>query len=355
MPARSEDTQPGGLPSKLTLEAMNATLLKGLNGSERCPRDTRVAQLVFPAAYTVVFLAGLLLNAAALWVFVRIPSSSTFIVYLQNTLAADLIMTLTLPFKILSDAHLGPWQLRAFVCRFSAVIFYATMYVGIILLGLIAFDRFLKIIRPFGKYFVQKPAFAKTVSTLVWLLLYLTSLPNVILSNKEATPSSVRKCASLKGPLGLKWHQVVNNISQFIFWTVFVLMLLFYVVIAKQVYNSYRKSKSKESGNNKKLEGKVFVVVAVFFVCFAPFHFARVPYTQSQTNSRTDCRVQNHLFIAKETTLFLAATNICMDPFIYIFLCKKFTERLPCMRGRKMATSTQENHTIQTDNNITLG
>ncbi|XP_044107542.1 P2Y purinoceptor 13 [Neovison vison] len=341
------------LPNKRTLATMNTTAIKSFNGSEPCPRDTRVAQLVFPAIYTVVFVLGILLNTLALWVFLHIPSSSTFVVYLKNTLVADLIMTLTLPFKILSDSHLGPWQLRAFVCRFSAVIFYETMYVGIILLGFIAFDRFLKIIRPFGKFFVQKPDFAKLVSILIWLLLFLISLPNIILSNKEATPSSVKKCASLKGPLGLKWHQGVNNVCQFIFWTVFVLMLLFYVVIAKKVYNSYRKSGSKDRKHNTKLEGKVFVVVAVFFVCFAPFHFARVPYTHSQTNSKTDCRLQNQLFIAKETTLFLAATNICMDPLIYIFLCKKFTERLPCMRGKKTTGSTQENETTQTDN-ITL-
>ncbi|XP_006868043.1 PREDICTED: P2Y purinoceptor 13 [Chrysochloris asiatica] len=331
---------------------MNGTVVKALNVSERCPRDTRMVQLVFPALYTGIFLTGITLNTLALWVFTHIPSSSTFIVYLKSTLVADLIMTLTLPFKILSDSHLGPWQLRAFVCRFSAVVFYETMYVGIMLLGFIAFDRFLKIIRPFGKFVVQKPAFAKTVSVLIWLLLFLISLPNMILSNREATPSSVKKCASLKSPLGLKWHQVVNYISQFIFWTVFALMLLFYVVIAKKVYNSFRKSKSKDSRSNKKLEGKVFVVVAVFFVCFVPFHFARVPYTQSQTNNKTDCRLQNQLFIAKESTLFLAATNICMDPLIYIFLCKKFIERLPCMKGRKFVTSSQENHSNQTDNII---
>uniref|UniRef100_A0A2K6K1J2 Purinergic receptor P2Y13 n=1 Tax=Rhinopithecus bieti TaxID=61621 RepID=A0A2K6K1J2_RHIBE len=305
---------------KVTLEAMNTTVMQGFNRSERCPRDTRIVQLVFPALYTVVFFTGILLNTLALWVFVHIPSSSTFIIYLKNTLVADLIMTLTLPFKILSDSHLAPWQLRAFVCRLSSVIFYETMYVGIVLLGLIAFDRFLKIIRPLKNIFLKKTVFAKTVSVFTWSFFFFISLPNMILSNKEATPSSVKKCASLKGPLGLKWHQIVNNISQFIFWTVFVLMLVFYVVIAKKVYDSYRK----------------------------------VPYTYSQTNNKTDCRLQNQLFIAKETTLFLAATNICMDPLIYIFLCKKFTEKLPCMRGRKTIASSPENHSSQTDN-ITLG
>lgn len=332
------------------LGTANATAMQGFNKSERCPRDTRMTQLVFPALYTVVFFTGLLLNTVALWVFVHIPSHSTFIVYLKNTLVADLIMTLMLPFKILSDSHLGPWQLRGFVCNFSSVIFYETMYVGIIMLGLIAFDRFLKIIRPFRKCFAKKTAFSKLVSILVWLLMFFISLPNMLLNNKEATPSSVKKCASLKSPLGLVWHQIVSHACQFIFWTVFILMLLFYVVITKKVYNSYRKFTGKEN-RHKRVEMKVFIVIAVFFVCFAPFHFVRVPYTYSQT-SKTNCRLENQLFVAKETALFLAATNICMDPLIYILLCKKFTERAPCMRGRRMAVSSQEQPSSHTDNII---
>ncbi|XP_012885369.1 PREDICTED: P2Y purinoceptor 13 [Dipodomys ordii] len=322
--------------------------MQSFNGSASCPRDTRVTRLVLPALYSVVFLTSLLLNTLALRAFLHTPSSSTFIVYLKNTLVADLIMTLTLPFKILSDSSLGPWQLRAFVCRFSSVVFYETMYVGIVLLGLIAFDRFLKIVRPFEKYFVKKPAFAKMISVLIWIILFLISLPNMILNNGEATPSSVKRCVSLKGRLGLKWHRVVNYICQFIFWTVFVLMFLFYVVIAKKLYNSYKKFKRKDNKSTKKWEGKVFVVVAVFSVCFAPFHFTRVPYIHSQTHNQTDCKLENQLYIAKETTLFLAATNVCMDPLIYIFLCKKFIRRLPCVRGRR-----EEHQYSQTDN-ITL-
>ncbi|XP_036047036.1 LOW QUALITY PROTEIN: P2Y purinoceptor 13 [Onychomys torridus] len=332
------------------LGTANTTVMRGFNKSEWCPRDTRMTQLVFPALYTAVFLTGLLLNTLALWVFIHIPSNSTFIVYLKNTLVADLIMTLMLPFKILSDSHLGPWQMRVFVCYFSSVVFYETMYIGIIMLGLIAFDRFLKIIRPFRNVLQKKPTFAKLVSVFIWFLMFLISLPNMILNNKEATPSSVKKCASLKSPLGLVWHQVVSHTCQFIFWTVFLLMLLFYVVITKKVYNSYKKFTSKDS-QHKKVETKVFIVIAVFFVCFAPLHFVRVPYTYSQTN-KTDCRLENQLFIAKETALFLATTNICMDPLIYILLCKKFTERVPCMRGRRIAASSQEHHSSHTDNII---
>uniref|UniRef100_F7CTQ7 Purinergic receptor P2Y13 n=2 Tax=Ornithorhynchus anatinus TaxID=9258 RepID=F7CTQ7_ORNAN len=340
----------------VTSETMNSTLTNishgTSNGSDRCPRDTRITQLIFPALYSVLFLVGISLNSLALWAFFQIPSSSTFIVYLKNTLVADLIMTLMLPFKILTDSNLVSWQLRGFVCRYSAVVFYETMYIGILFLGLIAFDRFLKIIRPFGKFCVQKPIFAKTLSVTIWIFLFFLSLPNMILTNREATPLTVRKCASLKSLWGLKWHKVVNYVSQFIFWSVFVLMVLFYVVIAKKVYQSYRKTKGKSRGSNKKMEGRVFIVVAVFFLCFGPFHFARIPYTQSQTNSTTKCAMQNQLFIAKEITLFLATTNVCMDPLIYIFLCKKFIQKLPCTKGRKTIPSSQEFQTTQTDNII---
>lgn len=70
-------------------------------------------------------------------------------------------MTLMLPFKILTDSDIGPWQMKAFVCRFSAVVFYETMYINIILLGLIGLDRFLKIVRPFGRNWMNNVSQAK--------------------------------------------------------------------------------------------------------------------------------------------------------------------------------------------------
>ncbi|NWQ84402.1 P2Y13 protein, partial [Columbina picui] len=288
-----------------------------------------------------VFLLGLVLNSLASWAFFQIPSTSTFIVYLKNILVSDSIMTLMLPLKILVDSGLGPWQLKAFVCRFSAVLFYDTMYTSIVLLGLIALDRFLKIVRPFGKFWVQNLRSAKILAGLVWLFFFALSLPNVILSNQTATPESVKKCASLKSHLGLKWHAAVNYICQLIFWTVLILMLLFYTIIAKKVYESYRKTQKKDNKSERRIKGKVFIIFTVFFLCFAPFHFSRVPYTLSQTRSGTDCRLQGRLFVAKESTLCLAATTVCMDPLIYLLLCKPFLEKVLCGRAKAAPANTK--------------
>lgn len=100
-----------------------------------------------------------------------------------------------------------------------------------------------------------KTCFCKRGLILIWLFLFLLSLPNMILSNKEATPSSVKKCTSLKGPSGAEMACSSELHFPVHLLTVFVLMLSSYV-IAKKVYDSYRKSKSKDSKNNKRLEGK---------------------------------------------------------------------------------------------------
>ncbi|KAM3930461.1 P2Y purinoceptor 13 [Leptodactylus fuscus] len=310
---------------------MNPESINTTNNSTNvtCSRDARITHTVFPILYTVIFLIGIILNFLSAWIFFQVPSKSVFIVYLKNTVVADIIMTLTLPFKILTDSGIGPWQLKVFVCRFSAVIFYETMYINIILLGLIGLDRFLKTVRPFSRSWMDNVNQAKKISAVVWIFIFLTSLPNMILSNQKATPQSIIHCTSLKTTLGKKWHEAVTYICMIIFWFVFISMILFYATISKKIYYSYIKSKSKDKASRKKTRFKVFIVVAVFFLCFAPFHVMRLPYTFSQVGIIKNCQLQNKLHLAKETTLWIAATNLLMDPLIYVILCKPFRKLIP--------------------------
>ncbi|XP_020370638.1 P2Y purinoceptor 13 [Rhincodon typus] len=302
--------------------------LSNTSPQDKCPRDYHVTRVVFPTLYSILFVFGIILNILSIKIFSKIPSNSTFTVLLKNIVAADLFMTLTFPFKILRDTQLAPWQVRWFVCRYSAVVFYFTMYISIILLGLISFDRFLKITRPYGKSCIREPRFSKFLSVAVWVIMFLLSLPNIILTNKRATPESVTKCMKLKGPAGLMWHTILNYICQFIFWAVCILMVVLYAVISKKVYESYKKSKSKGSQAQRQTKVKVFVIVSVFFICFVPFHSTRVPYTLSQVGKVRECWKQNMLYYIKETALWLCASNTCLDPLIYIFLCKAFRRRL---------------------------
>ncbi|CAL8362788.1 unnamed protein product [Merluccius merluccius] len=319
------------------------------NTSVKCLRDTSVTSVVFPCLYSLLFLSALVLNSLAAWIFFTIPSTSTFVVYLKNVVVADFLMTLTIPIKVLSDAGIGSWQLRVVYCRYSAVLFYTTMYISIILLGLISLDRYLKIVRPFEQGPLQRVRVGQVLSAGVWALMLSLAMPNTILSDRmPKLPVGKLKCTSLKGPAGMLWHEGFNYFCQVVFWGTLALMAVCYTFISKKVYESYRASKSGSKAASRSTKAKVFVVVGVFFVCFAPFHFARVPYTLTQTRSvPNQCRAANALYIAKETTLWLSATNVCLDPLIYIFLCKVFRRRLTAtLRRRPLPQDVGESPTV---------
>lgn len=134
---------------------------------------------------------------------------------LPQQVVADLLMTLTIPLKVLSDAGVGSVYLRAFHCRYSAVLFYITMYISILLLGLISLDRYLKIVRPFGKGVLQKVRVGQVLSAAVWVVMLFLALPNVILSDQPGLISGGKlKCTSLKSKAGLLWHEGFNYFCQ---------------------------------------------------------------------------------------------------------------------------------------------
>ncbi|KAG9278501.1 P2Y purinoceptor 13 [Astyanax mexicanus] len=319
------------------------------NASQGCGSLIKVTSVLFPSLYGILFLAAIVLNCLAAWIFFQIRSSSTFVVYLKNVVVADLLMTLTVPVKVLGDAGVGSITLRVFYCRYSAVLFYTTMYISILLLGLISLDRYLKIVRPFGKCALQRVGVGQAVCAGVWAVMVSLALPNVILSNKEPSVSrSGRvKCSSLKSDLGLRWHEGFNYLCQVVFWGTLGLMAVCYTFISQRVYKSYRASKSSSGTASRRTKSKVFVVVGVFFVCFAPFHLARVPYTLTQTRGTSaHCWAQNQLYFAKEITLWLSATNTCLDPLIYVFLCRVFRRKLTATLTRKpLANGGLNSHT----------
>lgn len=79
-----------------TFPSLSANQSHGNN----CSRDNVLKTVVFPVLYSVLFLLSLSLNAVAAWVFFSIPSKSHFIIYLKNIVVADVVMTLTFPFKV---------------------------------------------------------------------------------------------------------------------------------------------------------------------------------------------------------------------------------------------------------------
>lgn len=243
--------------------------------------------------------------------------------------------------QVLSDSNLASTGLRVFVCRVSSVLFYLTMYISILFFGLISIDRCRKTLNPFRATNAARLTRRKLLSGAIWTFLLALCLPNVILTRKTPT-SPYFKCSDLKTEAGLFWHEVVNHVCQVIFWANLVTVIVCYTLITKELYRSYARTMTHSAGGTtrgattrkpdqakRQMSANVFLVLAVFFVCFVPFHFARVPYTMSQTRGVLfDCRSKLFFFQLKESTLFLSSLNSVLDPLIYFFLCKSFRTTL---------------------------
>ncbi|NXR70371.1 P2Y14 protein, partial [Rhadina sibilatrix] len=293
-----------------------------------CSHSTAVTTTAIPLLYCLICLAGLALNAGAAWLFLHVPSTKSFIVYLKNIAVADLLMSLTFPFKILADSGLAAAGLSPFVCRYSAVVFYMNMYTGIAFLGLVGLDRYYKIVRPLLASFLHTVTCSKAVSAIIWLSLMAVSFPNMILTNEIAKDSYSRDCIGLKSELGRQWHKATTYICTGIFWIVFLLLIVFYTSISKKIYSSYKKFRRSSDAAKRKSSRNIFTIMLVFVICFVPYHLCRTPYTLSQTSSQFTCQSQRSLYYAKEFTLLLSAANVCLDPIIYFSLCLPFREKL---------------------------
>uniref|UniRef100_A0A3Q2YHX9 G-protein coupled receptors family 1 profile domain-containing protein n=1 Tax=Hippocampus comes TaxID=109280 RepID=A0A3Q2YHX9_HIPCM len=287
---------------------------------------------VLPSLYFVVCAVGAPLNGAAAWIFFRVPSDSALVVYLKNMVVADLLMLATFPFRAAAQLGLGGWRLQALTCRYTSVLFYSSMYAGILFMGLISLERYVKIVRPPGSawgHVLQSAGAARVLALLGWGLLALCALPNAALAGRPADRETSRRCMRLKSPLGVQWHRASTFFSVGLFWLTALVLAFCYSSITRRIYRSYRRVSRGSDDVRRKSNRSIFCLLAVFLVCFVPYHVCRVPYTLSQMPGSAFSRGSRFLlFQAKEATLFLSAVNVCLDPVIYFLMCRRFRESL---------------------------
>ncbi|XP_044057984.1 P2Y purinoceptor 13-like [Siniperca chuatsi] len=277
--------------------------------------------------FFIMFPVALLLNGVAAWVSFHLRSTTTFIVYLKNLVAADLLMTMTLPAIAASMLPEAAVELRVFACRYSYVIFYCCLYTSIALMGLISLDRFFKIVRPWGKMLGQNMAFSLVMSTLVWVVLFgFTVIPTIILTDQDPVNITDDFCMSLKSPAGLTLHKYVVLSMEILFWLVSILIVFCYICITLKVLQSYRNSGSNNSHGKKKTKLRVFLILLVFFMCFVPLHVMRIPFTLYEILGIDGCAQM--WVIVHKLVLWVSTTNACLDPLLYIYLCREYRDKL---------------------------
>ncbi|XP_016331316.1 P2Y purinoceptor 14-like [Sinocyclocheilus anshuiensis] len=217
-----------------------------INTTQTEPKNSTNVSSVFthqvlPVLYTIICACAFILNGLTAWIFVRVPTSSALIVYLKNMVVADVLMLFTYPWRVVGNLGYGGLQLKLIVCRYTAVLFYLSMYTGITFMSLISLERYLKIVCSTSEVssFLQRVSVAKGLALLTWGIMMFFMLPNAILSN-QPMPKAF-SCMALKSDLGQHWHEMSAHFNVGIFWVAFLLMVFCYTSIAYHVYRSYKR------------------------------------------------------------------------------------------------------------------
>uniref|UniRef100_A0A3B4FQS1 Probable G-protein coupled receptor 171 n=1 Tax=Pundamilia nyererei TaxID=303518 RepID=A0A3B4FQS1_9CICH len=263
----------------------------------------------FTVVYILIFIISLCFC---------VPQQKSASIYLINLLVADLLLLLALPFKIMKDLGVAPWNLMVFHCQASAVTIYISLYASIAFLAFIITDRYLQECHTVRSLRLQEVGFARLLSLVVWLLLLLIMVPNMALPIKQVKEQTYLSCSSLKKDISLHWHALTVFLCTALFLNASAATLISSTLAVKKLLRS--RSDPKLWANARRVAASVAAVALAYVFSFVPYHVVRTPYTLAQTKLITDCETKKRLFLGKESTLLLSVLHLCFDPLIFFYL-----------------------------------
>lgn len=91
----------------------------------------RAAVVLFPIFYSVVFIISVCGNSLVLYVICqRKQKFNSTSIYLVNLALSDSLFTLALPGRIIYYIRHFDWPFGSFLCRLTALLFFANTYAG---------------------------------------------------------------------------------------------------------------------------------------------------------------------------------------------------------------------------------
>ncbi|XP_058420994.1 G-protein coupled receptor 20 isoform X2 [Diceros bicornis minor] len=252
--------------------------------------------LALIAVHGVIFLAGLVLNGLALYVFCcRTRAKTPSVIYTINLVVTDLLVGLSLPtrFAVFYGTRGCPH------CAFPHVFsYFLNMHCSILFLTCICVDRYLAIVQPDGSRRWRQPACARLVCALVWL-----SAGAVTMSVLGVTAGGQPCC-----------HVLALTVLGFL------LPLLVISVFTGRIVCALSRPGLLRQGRQRRVRAMqlLLTVLVIFLVCFTPFHACQVAVALWPDVPLHASLVVYHVAVT------LSSLNSCMDPIVYCFVTSSF-------------------------------
>ncbi|XP_075014202.1 G-protein coupled receptor 35-like [Calonectris borealis] len=261
--------------------------------------------------YIPVLSLGIPLNGIAFWVFCcKLKRWTETRVYMINLMVADSFLLFALPFLIYFTKYNHPIDK---LCYTIWNIYFTNMPMSILIITLIAIDRYIAIKFPLKAKILRSPLKSASICGFLWitLIIYSYLYPKF---HGRTEKFCLRKQSSQP-----------NYSSLFSIIVGYFIPLGIVIFCSVQVIKCLKK---KMATSPHELMQKAIHIVSVnlcvFIVCFSPFYITLL--LRFAVDVAGACSLVSEVRASIQICACLANSNCCLDAFCYYFAAKEFQE-----------------------------
>uniref|UniRef100_A0A8B9F162 G-protein coupled receptors family 1 profile domain-containing protein n=1 Tax=Amazona collaria TaxID=241587 RepID=A0A8B9F162_9PSIT len=261
----------------------------------------------------LVLSLGIPLNAIAFWVFCyKLKRWTETRVYMINLIVADSFLLFALPFLIYFTKYEHPMDNLCFTIQ---GIYFTNMPMSILIITLIAIDRYIAIKFPLKAKILRSPLKSASICGALWIILMIYSYlqpqfydkKEKVCFRKQSTQPSYTLLASL------------------IFGYFIPLAIVTFCSV--QVIKCLKKKMIMSPHETKLIQKAIRIISAnlcVFTVCFSPLYIALL--SRFAVDVAGACSLLSEVNACVQICACLANSNCCLDAFCYYFAAKEFQQ-----------------------------
>ncbi|XP_013780503.1 tachykinin-like peptides receptor 99D [Limulus polyphemus] len=285
--------------------------------------------ILLSICYGSISLVAVIGNFCVLWIVAtsrRMQTVTNF--FIANLACADIIIGLfSIPFQF-QAALLQRWVLPNFMCAFCPFVQVLSVNVSIFTLTAIALDRYRAVMSPLKARTSKLRAKLSVLG--IWAFSAALGVPNAValrvsLLDDPATGNKTKPFCQNSGISPLAWrtyNHILVSLQYFV-----PLFIISYAYIRMGIRLRQNQTPGNAQGqrdanilrNKQKVIKMLFIVVAVFTICWLPFQTYNI--LQEVYPAINEYKYINVIWFCCH---WLAMSNSCYNPFVYAIYNERF-------------------------------
>uniref|UniRef100_H3D3S7 Neuromedin U receptor 3 n=1 Tax=Tetraodon nigroviridis TaxID=99883 RepID=H3D3S7_TETNG len=305
------------------------------------------------SVYLLIFLVGLSGNVLTCTVIARHKKmrNPTNLYLLSLALSDLLVLLFGMPLEIYELWQNYPFPFGEGGCYFKTFLLETVCFASILNVTALSVERYIAVLHPLKSRYLSTNQHVKRVIAVVWVVSMICAVPNTSLHGLFYLPQRMEEsaiCTVLK-PIWI-YNMIMQITTVCFFFAPMMVISVLYLVMG--LHLGRERGHSSRSFEENSVHGKMAgsrrrtqvnkmlclaIVVAVFGLCWAPFHIERLLWSSISHWTDLMHSVYQYVHIVSGFFFYLSSA---VNPIIYSLLSTRFRE---CFRELVCSQSEDRN------------